>query len=189
VYRTPTNPAASVIALAAAGFALDMGKLASFNTFVDTYEQDPTAVSLVHMLQSRGASTISVPSLNAALQHITDSSCGFEVFSETAADVFVGACEAFAVEQPTGGDAAAALQAAAKAEAGASEIVRADGAAQWWGSEALRLAGAVVACGGPVLSAAEMQQLLSCVEQLAEKLGSVAELYHALPVLANILFA
>lgn len=166
-----------------------MGKLAAFNTFGDNYQQDPTAVSLVHVLQRRGVAAVSVPNLKAALQHITDSSCGFEAFSQTAADVFVGACEAFAVEQPTGGDTAAALQAAAVAEAGASEIVHAEGAADWWGSEAMRMAGAVVACGGPVLAAVEMQQLLSGVEQLSEKLDSLAEVFHALPVLADILFA
>lgn len=186
--QAPINPAASGIALAA-GFALHMRKLAAFNLFGDSYQQDPTAVSLVHVLHSCGVTAVSVPNLKAALQHVTDSSCGFEAFNQTAADVFVGACEAFAVEQPSGGDSAAALQVAAVAEAGASEIVRAEGAAEWWGSEAMRMAGAVVACEGPVLAAAEMQRLLSGVEQLGEKLDSLADLFHALPVLADILFA
>lgn len=167
------------------GFSLDLEALVEANLFTADCDRDSTVASLAVVMQSRGVAGVSAHKLEAALQHITDSTAGFAELTGAAAEAFAGAVEVVAVEQSAEAGAEAALQAAAAAKQGALQIVGAEGAAEWWGSNALCMAGAVVACGGPVLAAADMESLLAAVQHLVDCLDNMGQLHSALVLMAS----
>jgi hypothetical protein len=171
------------------GFFLDFDTLAEINQFTFNHKSEATTASLAVVLQRRGVAGVSAPKLVSALQHIVELTDEIEDLTDDTADVFVAAVEAAAAAQAAEGGAEAAQQAAAAKE-GALQIISvgADGvddAAEWFG--VLCVAGAVIACGGPVLEAAEMQQLMQAVQQLGEQFEDLeGQLHGALVALADM---
>lgn len=162
---------------------LDLNFVAKLNRFLWGYDKHPNCACIAKLLQSAGFTKVEPDSLDGALLHLKNRTAGHHTWSAEAAAAFLDAVTTYS--------AAAAATATATAAAAEEEGLRDSvqqllfEAPEWWDSNELIAAGAVLAAGGPLLTAHEMQRVLDSVNMLRDECGeNHVMLYKALPALA-----
>jgi hypothetical protein len=152
---------------------------------------------MAKLLQSGGFTKVTGHRLDRAFLHFESGIAGHRAWSAAAAVAFARGVISYHVQSQeqsgavTHTAAAAAAAAAPEEEEDCRKSVQqllAD-APEWWNSNELIAAGAVLAAGGPLLSVHQMQYVLQVVDALRAACGgNQVTLFEALPSLAMHVF-
>jgi hypothetical protein len=160
---------------------LDLDFVAKLNRCLWEYDKNPNCACIAKLLQSAGFTKVAPHNLDGALLHLKNITAGHHTWSAEAAAAFVDAVITYSAA------AAATATAATAEEEGLRDSVQQllCDAPDWWDSNELIAAGAVLAAGGPLLTVHEMQRVMDSVSMLRDACGeNHVMLYKALPALA-----